>query len=256
MNRMKILRWLLLLMPAFLLFQACSPNPVYRMSPVSEKTSWLSGREYVTSERDSIHVVLAYYRHMGNLIYFDTEVVNLGSSTLHVAPEHFTSEAWDGHPGEVSGSVSGPGNAIRRTAVNPEDKLLELDFESSRVSADRRTSAGFDAAFLSLGLVSDMVAMADGAPASEMSWRASDRVDMAVEMEIRDERFRRSLDDLTEARNIWELDMLRKTDLRPDEYVRGMVAFPLRDSARFYDFILQTGGKEHRFRFEQFRFRP
>lgn len=239
-----------LILPAVLMLQACSPKPVFRMSPVADHTSWLSGREYVSSELDSILVVLAYYRHMAGLIYLDIEVVNLGSEPLHVDPDRFSYNAYDDNPGMEETS------SVHRPALNPEEELLELDLVASKVSADRRTSSGFGAAFIALGLVSDVAAMANGASSEEMGWRVSDRVDMAIEKEIRDERFRRSLNDLAEARNIWEFDMLRKTDLQPDEYVRGLVAFPNRESALFYDFIFEMGGNEHRFRYEQYRFKP
>lgn len=234
----------------FLALQACSPKPVFRMSPVADETSWLSGREYVVSDNDSVMVVLAYYRHMGDLFYFDIEIVNLSDEPLHVAPEQFYYTAYTGDP-LLEGTL-----AHNRDALNPEEKLLGLDLAASKVDADRRTTAGFDAAFLTLGLVGDMAALSTGASGEEMSWRMHDRTNMAIEMEIRDERFRRSLDNVAEARNIWELDMLRKTDLQPDEYVRGMVAFPLRESAHYYDLIFTVNGFDHRFRYEQFRFKP
>jgi hypothetical protein len=241
---------LLPLLAIILFLQACSPKPVFRMSPVADETSWLSGREYVVSDNDSIMVVLAYYRHMGDLFYFDIEIVNFSDESLHVAPEQFYYTAYTGDPLLVTTL------AHDRSAVNPEDKLLELDLAASKMDADRRTTAGLDAAFLTLGVVGDMAALSTGASGEEMSWRIHDRTNMVIDMEIRDERFRRSLGNMAEARNIWELDMLRKTDLQPDEYVRGMVAFPLRESARFYDLIFTINGYDHLFRYEQFRFMP
>lgn len=246
-------RYSALLLPMLalvLILQACSPKPVFRMSPVADETSWLSGREYVVSDKDSVMVVLAYYRHMGDLFYFDIEIVNFSDKSLHVAPEQFYYTAYTGDP-LVDSTL-----AHNRNAVNPEEKLLEYDLTASKADADRRTTAGLDAAFLTLSLVGDMAAISAGASDEEMSWRLHDRTNMVIEMEIRDERFRSSLDNMSEARNIWELDMLRKTDLQPDEYVRGMVAFPMRESAHFYDLIFTLNGFDHGFRYEQYRFIP
>ncbi|MCA1803612.1 MAG: hypothetical protein LC662_14280 [Rhodothermaceae bacterium] len=251
MSTFKHLSALLLpLLTIVLVLQACSPKPVFRMSPVADETSWLSGREYVVSDHDSVMVVLAYYRHMGDLFYYDIEIVNFSDEPLRVSPEQFYYTAYTGDP-LLEGT-----QAHNRVAVNPEEKLLEHDLTASKVDAERRTTAGLDAAFLTLSVVGDMVALSNDASVEEMSWRMHERTNMVIEMEMRDERFRRSLDNMAEARNIWELDMLRKTDLQPDEYVRGMVAFPLRESAQYYDLIFTVNGFDHRFRYEQFRFIP
>lgn len=77
---------LLLSLSLVLFLQACSPRPVFRMTPEAQNTTFNQGTEYVHLQEDGIELTMSYYRHLRGRFVMDVEIVNTTDSVIRVDP--------------------------------------------------------------------------------------------------------------------------------------------------------------------------
>ena len=96
-------RLLLFLITVLFLFQACSPEPVYRLKSEANKnqTSYYQGVEYIHLEKDSVFVTLSYFEHTSDMFALEVEVANESNRIVRVAPDSFAYKAYLGYSPET-----------------------------------------------------------------------------------------------------------------------------------------------------------
>jgi hypothetical protein len=55
---------------------------------------------------------------------------------------------------------------------------------------------------------------------------------------------------------MWEQDHIRVTDLAPNEFIRGLVSFPVKQHEATLELVVPIGETEHTFRFNMLKFVP
>lgn len=232
-----------------LLFISCSPAPVFRLAPQAENTTFYYGTEYVQSDKDDILVSLAYYRHTENLIAFDIEIVNYSTQTVRVAPEYFYITAYNGPPSYPDAKA-----ITQMSAIDPEKKLIELDKKQSREKASERTNLALYAMGEVLSLASELASIGDDVTFRDREEARRDRIERRALRADQRYNHQTEMHSIAAQRISWEYDTLRKTDLLPDQHIRGLVYVAGKPDARYFELVLPVGNSEHRFIFRQSRF--
>ena len=244
------MRYIFFVVSVLILMQGCSPKPVFRMEPATEKTEFSQGTEYLYLEKDGIEVTLSYYRHLGKYFVMDVEIVNDTDSVLRVDPQQFGYDAYK------FTSVVIPWDSKNKMtsskAVNPEKELLKTDKAIARKKANQNTAALLfaigQAAYIGSAIA------ADSEEEREEIYEQSEETYTSYE----NNQYRRNLEKqwLRDKREVWEIDALRITDLYPGEYIRGYLFFDNQPNARGYIIRFEPGEKVFNFFFQQKKYQP
>lgn len=211
-----------------LIWTACSPEPVFRLTHETGPTTFHMGVEYKSVEKEGIVVTMAYYRHMDDLFALDIEVFNKREHPVRVDPGRFGYTAYANHAKKGFSEV-----LTHRPALDPEVELLEIDKGISRHYASEKTNT---ALFLTLA----GVAVAASVIASDADHGGDDGDDyeyddyIYVDYGVHNHEYSNKVMNLEQRRDVWELETLRITDLQPGEYIRGLVFFTSKPDAAGY----------------------
>ncbi|TVR35810.1 MAG: hypothetical protein EA390_01210 [Balneolaceae bacterium] len=257
---MKTFKGCILIIILFMVAAACSPEPVFRLQSehAEENMVVYRGMEYLISEGERSTAILAYYRHMDNLVIMDLEVINYSEEHVRFEPSDVSFKAYmrkferGGNPakGEWENKLLADGSAL-----DPEQTLLNIDKRRSEVEARNRTNSVLEGISASLNLVSDISA-AGKETASEQTARETQRTREAINRAERRENFYRNVSSLSEQRAYWETEALRVTDLQPGEAIAGEISLPLTEDALLLEIFVQIAGEEHLFQYIQRKFIP
>lgn len=230
---------------------ACSPEPVYRLKAENQPTYRHQGAEYIISNIDSTEVVLAFYRHVPGMFSFDVEVVNHGSVDLEVDPANFYYRLIkDSKPPARDGII-----VAEVDAFDPERELLHTDLAVSRANADMKTAAVLDATVEVTSLAADIAAIANR-DYGYLAASSNERVVRSIDRSVRYANYDRFTEDLQYRRAMWGQDHIRITDLAPNEFIRGLVSFPVKQHEATLELVVPVGDIEHTFRFTMLKFVP
>lgn len=244
-----------------ILLVACSPEPVFRLQHNADEHSEVTayrGMDYVISDMENSSAILAYYRHIGDRIVLELEVMNFSEETVRFDPADFSYAAyrqiltWEDNPdeGDWEKDVIGRGEA-----VDPESIMLDLDKEASKAEARERTNRILDGISVGLEVASDISA-AGRETADERAAREARRTRDAINRADRRDQFYRQVAGLSDARVYWETQALRRTDLMPGESIAGEISIPAYTAARFIEITVMVGDDEHRFLYRQLKYQP
>jgi len=232
-----------------LLMAGCAPEPVFRLESQQDDVLNYRGMEYLHSEGENSSVTMAYYRHFGKHILMDVEIMNHSDSILQVDTPNFKYSAKKEYSDESFDPLRGG------TAIDPEQVILNLDMASSRAEANERTSRVLDGITVAANIASD-VANVGELTDEELDRRDNQRTREAIERYERRDQFYATVSSLNDQRAYWETEVLRKTDLYPEESIAGEVRFPLVEDANVVEFSVIVGGEEHHFIYRQKKFQP
>lgn len=210
---------------ATLLVTSCfSPQPIFRLEPATEPSSWFYGREVLTREYEDLRVSMIFEQWAGNELVFATEIINRSRDTVLVAPETFFYEAFR-HDTAQASTVT--------PALDPEREILEIEKAIAWERADRRNAFVFDVALMAAAVTAQvaLAATSDGEVYSEDEGSvgfyfggtgSSDDVPF-----------------LNHLRQQWTYQALRKTSLPPGQAMRGNVVFRDQPGAARYTVYVQ-----------------
>jgi hypothetical protein len=247
-----------LLILAVLLFSACAPKNVLRLETDHEDKMVYQGMEYLYSEAESSSVTLAYYRHINDNVVFDLEIVNYSDSIVQVSASDFSYKAYklEFQNNRETGDYGWERKFIAEdTAYDPETTILDIDKTASKVEANERTNRVLDGIDVGMNLVSDISA-AGRESYREQARRERRRTERAISRAERRDQFYRNVSSLSEQRQYWETQTLRRTDLFPDESIAGEVNFPIASKADIITITIDVGGDVHEFEYRQRTFAP
>ena len=211
-----------------LMLQACSPKPVFRMTPEAGNTTYTQGTEYVYLEKGDIELTISYYHHLGKRFVMDVEIANETDSVLRVDPTDFSYEAYE----NMSANFPRDSDEIlaARKAINPERELLRKDMEYARKVADQKTST----LLFAIGQTASIAhSFAEDDPEKREAL-SEQRQENYISYEISQRQREQQKRGLRDRRKVWEVDAIRTTDLYPGEYIRGFIFFKNEPDARGY----------------------
>jgi len=212
-----------------LLFASCSPRPVYRLSPQANNTTFNQGTEYVHLTKNGIGLTISYYRHLDDRFVMDVEIVNNTDSVLRVGPQQFSYQAYKFTSATIPWEKDNIIAAAK--AINPEQKILKTDMAISEIEADQRTSDLLYAIGTAASVASSVTANTE----EEREEIKEDQEDSYVWHQINQRERELNQLSLRDRRKVWEIDAFRKTDLFPDEYIRGYIFFKNNNDAQGYN---------------------
>lgn len=204
-----------LLISAFLFTGCTSPKPLSILE-ADEPTQkfWHQGQEFVVASANGITIETAYNREVGEYYAFDFAIYNESDIELLVDPSGFYYLSIE------------DGDSTKLTAAeNPEEQLLEIDKELSRIEAEEINHSIRSA----LAATVELTAVV----ASELS-NENEHERRELRASIRHNWHERNLekaeieyDQLStlEQRDFWKTQTLRKTTLFPDQYITGQIFF-------------------------------
>lgn len=226
---------------------ACVPRPVFRLQSMSNNSTWYQGTEYIHSTADDITVTVAYVRHTKDNVIFDVEAVNNSGGVVRVDPVYFSYKATRADKLLAAGQ-----------AINPEAKLLDIDLEISDKKANQKSMLLLAAIGATAIIAEEII---DNDEEDEDNYRdesgeAAATYALAATTSSGIENSEYEVGSLKYKKERWATEALRISDLFPDDYIRGLVFFPIAEDADFYEIKIKAGNTIHTFRFRQFKFKP
>jgi hypothetical protein len=232
----------------------CSPDPVYRLQArAPDSTSfWDQGRKVVTHTVDSLQVAVSYARTTDEGHRFRLAFVNRSSSPVTVDPlgvyAVVTEKLSEEERVQISRYDDGTTDYVMQRdtlstadtlyARNPEQVLLRIDKERSRVEADAEEAAGLNALSATLDAVSE-IADPPQTPEERSADAAEDAEEDREQAKERAE-YRRTRARLGQRRARWARSALRRTTLAPGMRTSGFVVVPV--DPRGYTLVLHVDG--------------
>ena len=233
----------LLIPTVAILFTACAPRPIIRLSPNTDQGVWLRGQQFVFDTTTDVNVYIAFKQDCGQAHSFSVEYLNKGASSFLVDPARI-------------GVVTHPINSARfpsqsYSAIDPELRLLAMDKAISRNQAQSANASIIAAVVLGAG----MVAVASQSPNHTTPERQEQQANLVVTgaevAAISSAVHQDQAIDISYDKQMWEDQTLRKTTLAPNMSIQGLVFITKDINAKEYDIALPVRGKMVHFIFLQ-----
>jgi hypothetical protein len=191
-----------------------APEPVIRMTPMSEHLFWVQGTQVAAAQGKTGRAAVAFLRDGDSHVSFRVELENTSAEPVLVDPATFYYRACyqAETPEENRCSPS-------QWVIDPEQVLLDLDVQRSRASASNKSEAAFFTPFIMLDTVLSLGGLASRDPLTHAA-RNSVLID-----DIKAKEGRQNSTYLTE-RSLWETGAFRKSTLFPGQRASGMVFIP------------------------------
>lgn len=220
---------------------ACfSPKPVVRLAPhaSNEHCEWFLGKQFVHVEQDGIAISFAYDRADDAHLILDFEVSNYSDEVILIDPGRFYYTL----SSRLDDPKKGESNAIRKKAIDPENKILEIDLESSRLEANRKNKQVLLASLAAVATVATVAAISKDEKKGEKektSYHQQNQqrkqeiagawADLMIGTAFTSDRVNftkaKQQGNLRNLRQNWEQIPLRKTHLYPQESIAGKILY-------------------------------
>jgi hypothetical protein len=220
-----------------------APEPVLRMTPLSENVLWLRGTAAFLKENSVGRVAMAFDRQEGQMVAFHVEIENAGTEPLLIDPAAIYYAACNrSQDGQIRRC------APAHWATDPEKVLLALDVAHSRQVAGEVNEA---ALLGSLAVLDMAAAVAGGARhGSGALAAASGGHALATAAAIESQQRRHGV--MFEAERLrWSSAALRKTTLVPGGRVAGLIYLPRETGANEIAVQVRMGKDTLEFPFKQ-----
>ncbi len=227
-----------------------TPRTVIRVEPDdSEVVFWSHGQAIAEQQENGIWCRAAFSHANPDFLVFDIEVINQGESDLLVTPEDMD-------------LIAMPNN-FRLPAVDPERVLLSMEVDASRREANAKNVAVATGVVVAAAVVA--AAVSDDGNDNDNNDVVDDYdvadaiVDVAVPALYLSATFASEpplstpVNALPPAEEVifWSDYALRRTTLRPDESIRGLVAFPRYDDTNEFHLDVPIDELSFQFQFHQ-----
>ena len=226
-----------------LLITSCAPRPIIRLSPSTDQGVWLRGQQFVFDTTSDVNVYIAFERDCGEAHSFSVEYLNKGETSFLVDPARVEVVT---HP---INSAKFPSKSY--SAIDPELRLLAMDKAISRSQAQSANASIIAAVVLGAG----MVAVASQSPNRTGYERQQNQANMVVTgvevAAISSAVHQDQAIDISNDKQMWEDQTLRKTTLAPNMSIQGLVFIPKDINAKEYEIALPVRGKMVHFIFLQ-----
>lgn len=237
------------LLVSALLIASCAPRPIVRVNPSTAGGVWLWGQHFVFDTTSNVHVYIAFDREFSNNeLAFSVEYVNVSNEPFLVDPSQI----------QVIASPINSAKYQEKTyyAIDPEQQLLETDMAISRSEAQSKNSAIVAAIVLGAGIAQTVSDENNNASYEKQALHQNMAVAGADLAQATSVAADFNVMRLSNSRQIWETQTLRKTTLPPNMSIQGRILIPKDLNMMNYQIIIPLLEKKASFLFEQKIYRP
>ena len=222
-----------------------APKAVIRLEPIDQNTKWVQGRAYVRDSINGISVSSAFARFSRPYLIFEFDIINNSNLPLLVDPCNIFYES---HSSENTSSD-------KVYAINPEDKILELDLAISKLEASTKSNTVIGLVAAGAGAVAAVSTLSENNVEEKEAVANSSFTTSAIAFDSAED----SVEDMINSDNeryVWENSTIRKTTLETNESMRGRVYFQINESADYYTIYFPVDNQELKFVFNQKKYYP
>lgn len=219
------------------------PNSVMKLTADSPDTEWYKGKQILTIKNEIVSIQLSFDRTSSDNYLFDVDIMNKSDSVIVADPQKFYYSLIDPKSRK---------NPVVINARDPESTILDLQkkyaLNQSRVESEKMSYAfGYF-----LNAVGQTAALVKGDKEASENFDKSHR-DLEREEFLDDVRNQKIAQSLESTSYIWEILALRKTTLRKNESINGIVFFPVNKDAKSLEFFFPVGESTLKINFNQER---
>lgn len=202
------------------------PQPVPRLTTLADQYEWFYGQQHVKlPAQNGVSVELAFRQSTPENLMFDFTIKNQSTQTILVDPVHFALEP----VGQDKVSPVGP----LVSALDPEKVLLNLDRAESREIAESQNATSVELLSATMDVASDISSINNPKDPEAEAAEEVDRDNRRASYESTEAQREILLNSMDEQREFWANQAIRKTSLKPNHEMSGLVMFPRVDKANF-----------------------
>lgn len=232
----------------------CTPIPVYRVHPLKSKEArWIMGHEVLKIEGQKYHAALTFAKQVNNMLAFDVQVVNISDSTISVIPDSMYSTTYLAY--QYKGPERQKTPQIPRKEIyahNPEQELINVDYYKNHEDASYKTDRVMAPIYSLIDAVFDAATTNNQ---NNQNQSEADNIEYNTYLTRREVEHTSTIQSLSALHFQWSTEALRRTDLLPNESVRGLVFFTADPGAHFLGLHLNIAGENHLIYFEQVKYK-
>lgn len=229
------------ILPLILLGTGCSAQNIFKAEPIDEKEVY-NGREIVTKEMGDVIISVEFDGQSENDFVYYVEIMNRSGEIILVNPAGIFAKAVDRSLSETEEYFG------TMRAADPERELMQINREKESRKTIHSVATGLNAAFALLSIIgnlSDDDTRNDGA-------KVVHDVFVWADNQAREEiDYSESMKHLESQRKFWKKEVLRKTELKPDDSVGGLVFIPFNPEIKFLRLTVPAGNLKFDFYFKQ-----
>lgn len=219
------------------------PQAVMKLKSDSPNAEWYKGKEIITIENVTASIQLSFDRTSSGNYLFDVDVLNISDTSLLVDPQNFYYCVIE--PGSNK-------NMRIFNAQNPESIIADLQkkysLNQSRVESEKMSYAfGY---FLTA--IGQTAAIIQGNEAASEQFEQN-HIELQKDELIDDVHNQKVTESLESSSYLWEILALRKTTLKKNESMSGIVFFPVNKDAKTLEFFFPVGKNSLKIIFTQER---
>jgi hypothetical protein len=233
----------------------CTPLPVYRLHPINNNlpSRWIRGHEILRIDGSKYDAAVAFEKQVDKMLAFDVQIINTSDSMISVAPNSIYAITYKKGTQRSQPRPEKPQILRRETfAYNPEQELIHVDQSKHVEDASYKTDR-------IIGPIYSLIdAVFDAAISNKQNnYNRSDENNIEYNTYIT----RRTLEHSEEIKSLdaqhfqWSTEALRRTDLLPNESVRGLVFIAADPKADILELHLNVAGENHLIYFRQEKYK-
>lgn len=236
------------------------PELLFQATPVSNKTVWYNGSQYVSQTQDSITVSVAFLNQLESAMTFYVVVGNEGSKSVIVDPgkvfyegewvqlKDVTNYSDVSELGAVTAKFDTLSGSDTVFAYDPETELQGIDKQVVQANATYANETSMNVAAGLLQVVGDLATVGKQKSAEELHREKEQTRSLAETQANNNLTYSLQSATLAQQRAYWENAALRKTTLFQGNAIGGRVRVRVDDRARTLKLFVPVG--EHNFMFE------
>jgi len=227
-----------------LLLESCAtPKAILKLKPQSDKTSWFYGQEFTGDSVFGIIAKVAFYQVENPWYAFDVEITNRSNMDYLVDPARIFIVPLN--------ATSEPLNGDTIYAVDPEQKIAEIDKDLAVNSAKRKNQLGLTLLAAGIDIATGIALLSDENPRNDNL-----RTDLLPLALATGEENKFEAIDLNQLRDTWKQTTLRKTTLKKGFAIHGKLLAPVCPNASYIQLNIPVDNELIRINFMQVKFFP
>lgn len=232
----------------------CGSTSFLTMAPALVNGPGINGHSTSLSYHpDSVEVQVGFVRYEPTELVFEVEIGNDSSRPILVAPETFFYA-----PLDTASATTTVALQPRVTAIDPELHLKQLATRLEKEAAKAEKVSWFEILSAAANVAEDISSIKKKETEEQVAERQERHDNTEAFFDEQREQHAQQADNLYSRQHTMQAVALRKTKVKPGEYVRGYVYFPRTDAARrlrvvvffnerpvAFDFTQQSGSQHN-----------
>ena len=219
--------WLIVL----LILSSCSSLDLYHVQSSSQNFDYYQGKQILQDQNKDLTVHLNYEHQDGNFFVFYTYFENTGDSIVLITTSNLSMNT---------------NSSLNIGALDPETEITQLTQNRKNLDESHSANTGLNCLFGSFDVITS-IAEGNGEEAFE------DAAYWAENMVIENEEYEFERNRIKEAKQFWQNETLRISNLYPGDEVGGLVYFPIDPNANSFTIKFDLGDEALNFSFKQIK---